>query len=203
MVIAILAVWVIPHLTYVFFAFDRHYFGWFDKLEPRPAFTTVRQRYYAEHGIPYVTSQNVTDEYRSVAMNRSLGLPAHFEINHKQHYTFTNGVKKVGDKLRQWGRRLAQTKAGDKGAAAKSAAGASGAGKAGAPPSTAYKKKQFKAVYPDPPFLPRDKLHYGWFLIYLAGKSNKLYLTFFNFYRHSLHVRCHLSGYAELHQSGN
>ena len=82
-VLVFFLVYVLPQLCYAATAFDRHYFGYFHELEPVYAKTTANQKYYAEHNIPYVTSADIKKEYRMVRLNRTKGLPAHYEVNHK------------------------------------------------------------------------------------------------------------------------
>jgi len=97
--ISLFCVFVVPEICYAFSAIDRHYFGFFDEKEPIYAKTTANQRYYAEKGIPFVTADDIKRDYELVNFNRSLGLPVHYELKHKQHYTFTNGVKRIYNKL--------------------------------------------------------------------------------------------------------
>lgn len=79
---------ILPQLCYQAAAFDRHFFGYFHDLEPIYAKTTASQKYHAENNIPYVTAADIQKEYEMIRFNRSKGLPTHYEINHKQHYTF-------------------------------------------------------------------------------------------------------------------
>lgn len=98
-VLVFFAVVVVPELCYAFASFDRHYFGYFHEPEPYYAKTTANQKYYSEHNIPFVTAADIRMNYERAAWNRSKGLPLHFELDHKQHYTFTYGVKKIYNML--------------------------------------------------------------------------------------------------------
>lgn len=90
---------ILPQLCYQAAAFDRHFLGYFHQLEPIYAKTTANQKYYAENNIPYVTSADIQKEYEMIRYNRSKGLQTHYEINHKQHFTFQNGVNKIYQKM--------------------------------------------------------------------------------------------------------
>ena len=81
--LSLFIVYVLPQLCYTFAAFDRHHFGYFHELEPIFAKTTANQKYYAENNIPYVTSDDINKEYEKIRLNRTLGLPTHYELNHK------------------------------------------------------------------------------------------------------------------------
>lgn len=175
-VLSYFIVYILPQLCYAAAAFDRHYFGYFHDREPIYAKTTANQKYYAEHNIPYVTSADINKEYELIRRNRSKGLPAHYEINHKQHYTFTNGVKKIYRNLPtlpiQGLRRHLE------GEAEASTEGQATDDKnqtvlqGGAPPAeegAAVKKKQFEALFPDP-FMTKDQIQNGGFIVYFLGK---------------------------------
>jgi len=92
MILSFIAVFILPTCCYALASADRHYFGYFHEREPIYAKTTANQKYYAENNIPYVTSADIKKEQERIRFNRSLGRPLHYELNHKQHYTFTNGV---------------------------------------------------------------------------------------------------------------
>ena len=164
-ILSLFIVYVIPQICYTFAAFDRHHFGYFHDLEPIYAVTTANQKYYSENNIPYVTSADIKKEYEKIAFNRSLGLATHYEINHKQHYTFSNGVKKIYNKMPTMTipaglrRRLQDDKAPDAGAKEGDASTNATAEEGGAPPEddVAVEKKQFEALFPTP-FMTKEQI---------------------------------------------
>ena len=80
---ALFCVFVLPELCYAFACMDRHYFGYFHEPEPYYAKTTANQKYYSENNIPFKTSDDIRRDYEGVKHNKSLGLPAFYEIEHK------------------------------------------------------------------------------------------------------------------------
>ena len=89
------AVFILPTICYTAAMMDRHYLGWFHEPEPVLAKTTANKKYYISKNITFKTSADIKREHDEVRYNKSIGLPAFYEIEHKQHYTFTNGVKKI------------------------------------------------------------------------------------------------------------
>jgi len=95
-------VFIVPTLCYTVAMFDRQYFGIFHESEPVLAKTTANKKYYSANNIPFKTSDDVNRDHEMVRYNRSLGLPAHYELEHKQFYTFSNGIKKIQDHARRF-----------------------------------------------------------------------------------------------------
>lgn len=174
-ILAFFLVQILPSLCYAAAAFDRHHFGFFHEREPVFAKTTANQKYYAEHGIPYVTAADINNDYRMVAKNKSKGLPAHYELNHKQHYTFTNGVKKIYRSLPslplQGLRRHLETEGETVEGAEASAANDTTQQPGGIPPeenTTTRKKNQFDAAFPNA-FMTKEQIQNGGFIVYFLG----------------------------------
>ena len=84
----IFLVCVLPTLCYAVAVFDRHYFGIFHEPEPVFAKTTANKKYYSSRNITFNTPDDINRDHDMVRYNKSIGLPAKYEILHKQHYTF-------------------------------------------------------------------------------------------------------------------
>lgn len=67
--------YVLPFLHYSFDAFDRHYFGYFNELEPRLALTTKQQTFYTDNMIPFTTIEQVEEDRLEAQKRKALGLP--------------------------------------------------------------------------------------------------------------------------------
>ena len=76
-------VFIVPTLCYTVAMFDRHYFGIFHEPEPVLAKTTANKKYYTKMNIPFKTSDDINRDHEMVRYNKSIGLPAHYELEHK------------------------------------------------------------------------------------------------------------------------
>jgi hypothetical protein len=83
-VIFFTAFYIIPYLAYVFYAFDRHYYGYFNEREPRLALTTAQKKFYEEHNIPYKTVQDVEKERKKDQYLEAQGLPSLFHPKYQE-----------------------------------------------------------------------------------------------------------------------
>ena len=52
---------ILPTKLYAFDVLDRHYFGFFNEMEPPQIKTTRQKEHYKKHGLPFVTPQEVVE----------------------------------------------------------------------------------------------------------------------------------------------
>lgn len=130
-----------------------------------------KKKYYISKNITFVTSDDINREYEMVRYNKSLGLPARYEVEHKQHYTFTNGVKKIYNGLRRRLNTKINSNANNNPTNVPKDPSKNKPGidaELEAAKKKLANKKKYDALFPDP-FMNKKQINYGGFLLYLAG----------------------------------